>query len=141
MSAMTAESWFQPRRALPPARSARVRAAATWSGRAQARPATVDGGAQLRLTGRGRVVVVTLALLGGLAGVLGAQAATAGSPAPAVPVVTHTVAAGETLWAIASGVAAPGEDVRDVVADLMELNGLTDAGLRAGQQVLLPAER
>jgi len=56
-------------------------------------------------------------------------------------VVTHTVAEGETLWAIASGLAAPGEDVRDVVAELVDLNGLAGAQLRAGQQILLPADR
>jgi len=41
----------------------------------------------------------------------------------------------------ASGLAAPGEDVRDVVAELVDLNGLAGAQLRAGQQILLPADR
>jgi len=132
MSAITVEMLDRPVRL----RDARV-PAERWP-----RPAarTADA-APLRLNGRGRAVVVTLAVLLGLAGVLGSQAANAGAPAAAVPVVTHTVAEGETLWAIASGLAAPGEDVRDVVAELVDLNGLAGAQLRAGQQILLPADR
>ena len=95
----------------------------------------------LRLTRRGRAVVFVLALGFGLAGMLGNQVANAGTAAPAVPVETYTVRAGETLWDITSGVAAPGEDVRDVVAELADLNGLAGVGLQAGQRILLPAER
>lgn len=98
------------------------------------------GDAPLRLTHRGRVVVFVLALGLGLAGMLGNQVANAGTAAPAVPVQTYTVRAGETLWGIASGLAAPGEDVRDVVDDLVALNDLPGSGLTAGQQILLPAE-
>ena len=94
----------------------------------------------LRLTGRGRSVVFVLALGLGLAGMLGNQVANAGTPAPAVPVETYTVLAGETLWDIAAGIAAPGEDVRDVVDDLVVLNDLPGSGLTAGQQILLPAQ-
>jgi hypothetical protein len=36
-------------------------------------------------------------------------------------------------------VAAPGEDLRDVVSGLAELNGLSSSGLQAGQKILLPA--
>ena len=50
-----------------------------------------------------------------------------------------TVAAGDTLWAVASDVARPGEDVRDVVASIAALNDLGDHELRAGQQLLVPA--
>lgn len=98
------------------------------------------GDAPLRLTSRGRVVVFVLALGLGLAGMLGNQVANAGTATPGVPVQTHTVRAGETLWGIASGLATPGEDVRDVVDDLVALNDLPGAGLTAGQQILLPAE-
>lgn len=98
------------------------------------------GGAPLRLTRRGRVVVFLLALGLGLAGMLGNQVANAGPAAPAVPVETYTVRAGETLWEIATGLATPGDDVRDLVDDLVALNELPDSGLTAGQQILLPAE-
>lgn len=95
--------------------------------------------APLRLTPRGRVVVFALALLLGLGAMLGGQAASADAPAPAVPVQTYTVRAGETLWDIAVGLAAPGQDVRDVVDDLRALNDLAGSALVAGQQILLPA--
>ncbi|MBX9244694.1 LysM peptidoglycan-binding domain-containing protein [Actinotalea ferrariae] len=94
----------------------------------------------LRLTGRGRVVVwaLALAVAGGVG--LSAQSAGADAPGTATPVQTHVVGAGETLWGIAATVAAPGEDLRDVVDELVELNGLGDAGLQAGQQILLPTD-
>lgn len=95
--------------------------------------------APLRLTRRGRAVLVLLGLLVVVAGVLGGQAVADG-PERAVEVVTHAVQSGETLWQIAAGVTAPGEDVRDVVAELQELNGLADGSLVAGQVLLLPAD-
>lgn len=96
--------------------------------------------APLRLTRRGRVTVFVLALGVGLVGMLGNQVANAGTAAPGIPVETYTVRAGETLWDIAVERATPGQDVRDVVDDLADLNGLAGVGLVAGQQLLLPAE-
>ncbi|HMO11885.1 MAG TPA: LysM peptidoglycan-binding domain-containing protein [Actinotalea sp.] len=93
---------------------------------------------QLRLTGRGRVVLVVAALV--LAGVwtgLG-PGAHAGSGAPGIEVTAVTVATGQTLWQIARSVAAPGQDVRDVVDELVVLNGLDGVALQAGQQLLVP---
>jgi hypothetical protein len=101
-------------------------------GSAQERP--------LRLTRRGRLVVLMLGMLVLAGGVQGGQALADG-PSRALEVVSHTVAAGETLWEIASTQARPGEDVRDVVLELQSLNGLRSAGLAAGQQILLPVER
>ena len=92
----------------------------------------------LRLTRRGRVVVTIVA--GVLAGavVLVSQDANAGEGGGAVPVETRTVVTGETLWEIAGEYAAPGEDVREVVDQIMDLNGLTGSGLLAGQELLVP---
>ena len=101
------------------------------------RQARADGHA-LRLTRRGRVVVSALALLLALVAALSAQPAGADAPSAPVAVRTHVVAAGETMWEIASGIAEPGSDVRDVVDDLVELNGLNGSGLQAGQQILVP---
>jgi nucleoid-associated protein YgaU len=92
----------------------------------------------LRLTRRGRVVVWALAVAIAAGVGLSAQSAGAEAPGAALPVETHVVAPGETLWQIAGEVAAPGADLRDVVADLVELNGLGDAGLQAGQEILVP---
>ncbi|WP_353706723.1 LysM peptidoglycan-binding domain-containing protein [Cellulosimicrobium sp. ES-005] len=100
------------------------------TGRAEERP--------LRLTRRGRVVLVLLAavvlLLAARVGV-----AVASGPGEPVEVRVHVVSSGETLWELAQGVAAPGEDLRDVVSGLAELNGLSSSGLQAGQKILLPA--
>lgn len=92
----------------------------------------------LRLTGRGRVVTAFLAALVCAPLVsLGAQAM-ASSPGEPVEVRVHTVAPGETLWDFAQEIAGPREDVRDVVADLRELNELGSAALQVGQTILVP---
>lgn len=104
---------------------------------ASARPAAPR---PLRLTRRGRLVVVALSLLlvaGG--GVLGSRAA-ADAPVSAPVVERHVVASGETLWSIATSVARPGQDVRDVVVELKRLNGMSDAGLVAGSELVVPAD-
>lgn len=106
------------------------------------RPAASTGEPPLRLTARGRRVLVVLVLLVvgvGLA-LLQADRATADGPSSgAVEVVRHVVQPGETLWDIARQVAGPGEDVRDVVLELVELNQLPSAGLMAGQSIVIPA--
>ncbi|HWS58899.1 MAG TPA: LysM peptidoglycan-binding domain-containing protein [Actinotalea sp.] len=92
----------------------------------------------LRLTRRGRAAVVGLALALAAGVGLSAQSAQADAPLAAIEVAPRTVVAGETLWAIASSVVVPGQDVRDVVDALAELNGLDGTALQAGQQILVP---
>lgn len=101
------------------------------------RPGAVPEG-RLHLTRRGRVVVALLGLAVVLAGAMGGRAVADG-PEQATEVTTHAVMSGETLWQIAADVAAPGEDVRDVVLRLQDLNGLASGSLQAGQVVLVPA--
>ncbi|HWI44321.1 MAG TPA: LysM peptidoglycan-binding domain-containing protein [Nocardioides sp.] len=97
---------------------------------------------QVRLTRRGRLVVLVLAL-GVLAAVTvwlasGSAATRADVVAPQVEVVT--VAPGDTLWDIASdAAAATGEDdVRDVMAHIEELNAIDDHMVFVGQQLRVP---
>lgn len=53
---------------------------------------------------------------------------------PPRPPVTYTVAPGDTLWDIASGLTPQGGDVRRVLFDLRALNHLqADPRLRTGQ--------
>ena len=90
-----------------------------------------------RLTRRGRVVVVLLALLllvlaGFALGRVSSQAA-----GPAKPVPTVTVHPGETLWDIAARI-APHADRRALVGQLEALNGLSTGRVVAGQQLRLP---
>jgi nucleoid-associated protein YgaU len=49
----------------------------------------------------------------------------------------HDVRAGETLWAIAER-AYPTSDPRDAVYRIEQANGLHDAGIAAGQVLVLP---
>lgn len=92
----------------------------------------------LVITRRGRVVLWTVGVLLMVVALLLGGRAVAASPEAATPVVPHTVSQGETLWAIASTVAHPGEDLRDVVSLIIEVNGRSSADLDAGEQILLP---
>jgi hypothetical protein len=51
---------------------------------------------------------------------------------------TYTVARGETLWGIAESLKGEGEDIRDVVEEIKELNGMDDSRIVAGEQILVP---
>lgn len=93
----------------------------------------------LHATVRGRRVVLGLIVVvsAGL-GLLGGQAVAA---TPAVPAETVRVVVepGDTLWEFALGLVEPGEDIRDVVLEIQELNGMGSAALSVGDELLLPA--
>jgi hypothetical protein len=94
----------------------------------------------VRLTRRGRLVLlaglVVLLFAAFSLGRVGAEGTT--SSVPAAQLETTTVQPGETLWGVAKRL-APGQDPRPVVEQIRRINALPDAGLRAGQQLLLPA--
>lgn len=96
---------------------------------------------RLRLTRRGRMVFSVLLVIPALIGAafLGLNASPAvaeGSSAP-VSMSYVTIQPGESLWAIAEGI-APGEDPRDVIAEILSLNGLTTAEVVAGARLAVP---
>lgn len=97
---------------------------------------------QVRLTRRGRVVLVLVALFTVLAvGVFwgaGSVATQERGSSPATEVVM--VAPGETLWDIASRLTPAGDDVRDTMYDIKRLNALSSSALDAGQRIRVPAE-
>lgn len=107
----------------PPVSRPVVRAAVT-AGNAQAqrfvRTATI-------------VAVATLAIVGFVNG----QAAIATNDQAKAEFTYVTVLAGQSLWQIAAQV-APNEDPRDFIADVVSLNGLTDAEVVPGQRIALP---
>ena len=50
----------------------------------------------------------------------------------------HTVRPGDTLWEIARSVTSEGDDVRDTVASIRELNGLVTSIIIPGQRLNVP---
>lgn len=106
---------------------------------------TPDG----RLTRQGRLVRTFAFLALVVAGVvLGSGAFAAGGGEfgqdgkgddPSVlQVDTYTVSPNETLWEIATSLRGEGEDTRDIVKEIMVLNGMDSAHLDAGQQIFVP---
>jgi hypothetical protein len=104
------------------------------------------GPAGVRLTRRGRIMliaVVATALLGGLWLTAG-RWALAGStgervrPPSTARLESVTVGRNDTLWEIAART-RPGVDPRITVRRIIDLNGLPDPIVHPGQRLLLPA--
>lgn len=96
--------------------------------------------AGVRLTRRGRFVLLALLLLlAALAGVLVA-ASTGEAAAPAGPAPTVVVQPGDTLWSIAARY-APGPDPFGTIEQIRQLNGLDGYTLQAGETLVLPRHR
>ncbi len=100
----------------------------------------------LRLTKRGRAVFTTLAafplVIAAFVFALNGGAASASlesSVQPGVEYTYVTIAAGESLWAIAEDV-APTADPREVVNDILAFNGMSSAELVPGQRLALPTQ-
>lgn len=94
---------------------------------------------QVRLTRRGRVVVVLAALVLtlvvgiALSGVSSASEEAGAAPATEVVVVNE----GDTLWGIAAEVAEDGE-VRSMITEIRELNDLDSSVVTLGQKIHVP---
>ncbi|MFI2363324.1 LysM peptidoglycan-binding domain-containing protein [Promicromonospora sp. NPDC019610] len=98
------------------------------------------GLAGLRLTRRGRFVLVLLAMLVVAPMATWGATAVASSPGEPTEVRVHAVQPGETLWGFAEQIAKPGEDVRQAVARLQDLNEMTSGTVRVGELLLLPKD-
>ncbi|MEN2737273.1 LysM peptidoglycan-binding domain-containing protein [Microbacterium sp. X-17] len=101
------------------------------------------GRVRLRLTRRGRAVLTMLVALPIVIGAMvfalnGGGAAATGEQAH---VTFHyvTVQSGDSLWSVASRI-APNADPRDVIAELVNLNGLSSAVVTPGQQLAIPTQ-
>lgn len=106
-------------------------------------PAVSPAAGPLRLTRRGRLLLVGAPImLGGAAlltfiGFFTAPALASGAGGQLTRTQQVSVSTGESLWGLATEY-APERDPRDVVADIMELNNLDDAVVPAGAQLYVP---
>jgi LysM repeat protein len=114
------------------------------SGAAAPRPVSAPAGSDavpLRLTRRGRrlarTVVVLLAVITALVlSVASRQTPVQAGTGPATSATTTVVVQpGETLWTVARGLSADA-DIRETVARIQELNGLSGASVRPGQSLI-----
>lgn len=104
-----------------------------------AAPARTARPARLRLTRRGRVVLVVLPTLLALSGVFLAATPGVAEAAPRVaPQRAIVVGTGDSLWTVAERI-APHTDPRTTVAALERANGLPDGRVEAGATLVLPA--
>ena len=95
----------------------------------------------VRLTRRGRIVVVVLALMAVLAvGLVVASGSVAtgeaGTPEPTAVVL---VGPGDTLWDIAAAAADDG-DIESMMDRIEKLNALDSGMLMSGQRLLIPVD-
>ncbi len=98
------------------------------------RPAAVPS--KLRLTRRGRVLLLVLVAVAVYAA-FGLGRASAGGAALPAQASTVVVQPGDSLWTIAVR-ALPGSDPRDVVGELKSINHLSTSELAVGQRLRLP---
>ncbi len=113
-------------------------------------------GASLRLTTRGRTLLLAMLALGLCSVLIGAasSALTAAEPLAAPVAVTdppgvglavqgrafgHTVVAGDTLWDLAIAL-DPGSDPRPLVDRIQQINGMSGSELRIGSVLWLPVK-
>jgi predicted Zn-dependent protease len=95
-------------------------------------------GGQVRLTRRGRLVLVLLLVVLAFTATSVLRTASQAATGPARAATRYiTVRPGQTLWQIALTV-APDGNPSDTVDDLRDLNGLGVAPVQAGQQLIVP---
>jgi LysM repeat protein len=104
-------------------------------------PAAARPRSSVRLTRRGRVVVVLLALLAAIAVgiVVAAGSVATGEGGTSEPTAVVQVGPGDTLWGIASAAADDG-DVAAMMHRIEKLNALDSGMLVSGQKLLIPTD-
>ena len=101
---------------------------------------------QLSARARGPVVVMAICLIAALAGYIGAHDNAFGGAGLSytaqaeeeVVYKTVTVRSGDTLWGIASEYAEPSKDIRVLIREICELNGVKAGQIYPGQLILVP---
>jgi nucleoid-associated protein YgaU len=91
---------------------------------------------QIRLTQRGRRVVAALVVLP-ITAILAIGGAHRANAADQSQMTTVVVQPGESLWQIAAGI-DPEADPRELIYQIEQINGLADASVAVGQQLVIP---
>ncbi len=96
---------------------------------------------RLRLTRRGRIVFTSLGLVPAVVAgiVIGALAPSAAgdNTQTSVEMEYVTMYAGQTLWSLAETI-APNEDPRDVINEILDLNGINETEVTVGTRLAVP---
>ncbi|MCI1983187.1 MAG: LysM peptidoglycan-binding domain-containing protein [Bifidobacteriaceae bacterium] len=93
----------------------------------------------MKLTARGKAVFTGLGAAVLLAVSMGVWNGTVANSAPATQEVTsYVVRPGDTLWSYAASTTKPGDDVRETVQELMDLNNMESAAVSVGQRIVVP---
>jgi LysM repeat protein len=103
-------------------------------------PRRGSGRSTLRLTRRGRLVVLLLALAVVLTVGFALASGSVATERPGTPEPTRVVmvGAGETLWDIAADLADDG-DTRAMMDEITRLNALDSSMVSVGQELVVPA--
>ncbi|MFB2582080.1 LysM peptidoglycan-binding domain-containing protein [Herbiconiux sp. P15] len=125
--------------AAAPLSTTTARTGAASTGTASAVPTT-----RLRITARGRtvlasVIALPIILLLGFAALFSGGTAVATGTTSGAEFDYLTVKSGQSLWAIAESL-APEADPRDVIAEIMSLNQLSESSVQPGQRIAVPAD-
>ena len=98
------------------------------------------GTGRIRLTIRGRIVLLVLTALISWLGWSAFSTQPAYSETGAMQVVTYTVRPGDTLWSYAADVTPVNGNVSQRVDEIMELNHMDSPVLQPGQVIVIPAQ-
>lgn len=101
---------------------------------------TTPAAPQVKLTGRGKIVIVSLAaaVIGLLAILMGPSSTATDQAGTPQDTTSVRVLPGHTLWEIAAE-ANPDGDIRATVDDIIELNALPNASaLQMGSEIAVP---
>ncbi|MBQ7668197.1 MAG: LysM peptidoglycan-binding domain-containing protein [Clostridia bacterium] len=82
-----------------------------------------------------RLIICIVILFFILFGIFGFQNVSLGESVPNY--ITIKVSKGDTLWTIASDYVKDGEDIRDVIAEIKELNNLKNSNIKVGQELTI----
>ena len=82
-----------------------------------------------------RLIICIVILFFILFGIFGFQNVSLGESVPNY--ITIKVSKGDTLWTIASDFVKDGEDIRDLIAEIKQINNLKNSNIKVGQELMI----